>query len=284
MGKPQLDEDEAAILFQWIKSGANFKQKVNELPATDSLRMLANNLFGKEGDEVYDFSAASEKEIEKLNNTNRLIHPLALESPALAVNFYNRQNYTTASLKELQSLKTQVVSLDLAYMPLNVEDINAIAQFTNLRRLNLNFSTVPGNSLAALNKLSFLTHLNLSGTGVTTKDLEAITAFPKLQTVSLWNVVIPANELTALKKRNNELHFETGFVSDTIALKLNPPVLETEERIVNGAPLSLHLRHYIKGTVIHYTTDGSTPDSVHAAVYKDSVVLDKAGVFNSKGL
>ena len=122
-GKPQLDEEETAILFQWIKDGANFKQKVAELPAADSLRLLANNLFGKSEEEIYDFSAASEKEVEKLNNTNRLIHPVALGSPALAVNFYNRQNYTTASLKELLSLKTQVVSLDMAYMPVKEEDI-----------------------------------------------------------------------------------------------------------------------------------------------------------------
>jgi len=282
LGKPQLEEEEAAVLFQWIKAGASFKQKVNELPPTDSLRLLANTLFGRSTEEVYDFSAASEKEIEKLNNTNRLIHPLALESPALAVNFYNRQNYTTAALKELQTLKTQIVSLDLAYMPLKEEDINTIVQFTNLRKLNLNFSTVPGKSLTVLGKLPFLNHLSLSGTAVTAKDIEPLTDMPKLGTVYLWNAPIAAKDADALRKRNTKIQFETGFMNDTLVLKLNPPVLETEERIVNGAPLILHLKHYIKGVTIRYTTDGSLPDSMHAAIYKGDIALDKAGVFKAR--
>jgi uncharacterized membrane protein/mono/diheme cytochrome c family protein len=281
-GKPQLDEDETAILFQWIKGGANFKQKVSDLPAADSLRLLAANLFGQSGEEVYDFSAASDKEVEKLNNTNRLIHPIALASPALAVNFYNRQNYTTGSLKDLLAIKTQLVSLDMAYMPVKEEDINIIAQFPNLRKLNLNFSTVPGKSLAALNKLPFLNHLSLSGTTVSEKDIAPLTAFPALHTVYLWNAPISTKEMDAVKKMNTKIQFETGFMNDTLVLKLNPPVLETEERIINGAPLSLHLKHYIKGTVIRYTTDGSSPDSINAAVYKDSVAIDKSAVFKAR--
>jgi len=281
-GKPQLDDEEAAILFQWIKAGASFQQKVNELPATDSLRMLANNLFNRSTGEVYDFSAASDKEIEKLNNTNRLIHPIALESPALAVNFYNRQNYTTASLKELQSLKTQIVQLDMAYMPLKEEDINVITQFANLRKLNLNFSTVPGKSLGLLSRMPLLSQLSLSGTTVNKNELMPLTALPKLKAIYLWNAPITTTEITALKQSNNKIQFETGFMNDTLVLKLNPPVLETEERIVSDAPLVLKLKHYIKGVTIRYTTDGTNPDSLHAAVYKDDVVMDKSGVFKAK--
>jgi uncharacterized membrane protein len=282
LGKPQLDEEESAILFQWIKSGAHFKQKVNELPIADSLRMLANILFGRSTEEVYDFSAASDKEVEKLNTTNRLIHPIALASPALSVSFYNRQNYTTASLKDLLALKTQVVSLDMAYMPLKEEDITVITQFSNLRRLNLKYSPVPGKSLVSLNKLPFLTHLSLSGTTVSEKDIAPLTSFRKLSAVYLWNAPIATKEMDAIRKMNAKIQFETGFMNDSLVLKLNPPVLETEERIINGAPLSLKLKHYIKGTTIRYTTDGSNPDSEHAAVYKDGVVLDKSGIFKAR--
>lgn len=281
-GKPQLDDEERAILFQWIKGGVNFKQKVSDLPAADSLRLLAGNLFGRSLEEIYDFSAASDKEVEKLNNINRLIHPVALASPALAVNFYNRQNYTTASLKDLLAIKAQVVSLDMAYMPVNNEDISVITQFNNLRKLNLNFTTVPGKSLAALSKLPFLNHLSLSGTSVKGKDIATLTAFNKLHSVYLWNAPISAKEMDAVKKMNTKIQFETGFMNDTLLLKLNPPVLETEERIINGAPLSLKLRHYIKGAVIHYTNDGSNPDSINSAVFKDSVILDKSAVFKAR--
>ena len=281
-GKPQLEEEETAILYQWIKSGASFKQKLSELPAADSLRLLGNIIFGRAEEESYDFSAASDKDIEKLNNTNRLVQPLALASPALAVNFYNRQNYTTAALKELEAIKTQVVSLNLAYMPLKENDLEAITHFTNLRKLNLNFTELQGKGIALLNKLPMLKQLSLSGTTVTAKDIEQLTAAPKLNSVFLWNVPLAEPELAALRKKNDKIKFETGFMNDSLVLKLNAPVLETEERIINGAPLSLKLKHYIKGVTIRYTTDGSNPDSINAARYKDSVVLDKKGVFKAR--
>jgi uncharacterized membrane protein len=281
-GKPQLDDEEMAVLFHWIKSGASFKQKVLDLPASDSLRLLANNLFNESKDETYEFSAASDKDVQKLNNTNRLIHPIAAGSPALSVNFYNRQNYTAASLKEILSLKGQVVSIDMAYMPVKDEDINTLAQFSQLRKLNLNFTTVPGKSLAALSKLPFLNYLSLSGTGVTKNDIQQLTVFPKLRSVYIWNSPVTAAELASVKKINADIRFETGFMNDTVILKLNPPVLETEERIINDTPLRVQLKHYIRGAVIRYTTDGSTPDSVQSPVYSNDLVLNKAAVLKAR--
>ena len=282
VGKPQLDEEETAILFQWIKGGASFKQRVIDLPPADSLRLLANTLFEKGVEESYDFSAASEKDIQKLNNTNRLVHPIALGSPALAVNFYNRQNYTPAALTDLLTLKTQIVSLDMAYMPVREEDLNTITQFINLRKLNLNFSTVPGKALAVLNKLPLLNHLSLSGTSVSKKEVEPLLRFPKLRSVYLWNAPISAADMDAVRKGNGNIRFETGFMNDTLVLKLTPPILETEERIINGAPLALALKHYIKGVSIRYTVDGSSPDSLRSAVYKEGLLLDTTAVFKAR--
>ncbi|HTL07916.1 MAG TPA: FN3 associated domain-containing protein, partial [Chitinophagaceae bacterium] len=282
-GKPQLDEDETAILFHWIKSGASFTQKLADLPARDTLRLLAQKMMSATPEEeLYDFSAAADKDIEKLNNTNRLVHPLAMGSPALAANFYNRQNYSTASLKELEAVKEQLVSLDMAYMPLTAADVTAIAQFKQLRKLNLNFSTVPGSSLATLQQLPLLSHLSLSGTSVSKKDIEVLTKFPKLQAVYLWNTPVNQQAIASIPQPQKKIRFETGFMNDTLLLKLNPPVLETEERIINGAPIALKLKHYIKGVSIRYTTDGSNPDSIHSSLYKEGVLIDNSGVLKAR--
>ena len=282
LGKPQLNEEEEQVLFQWIKSGADFKVKVSALPANDSLRILAKNQFKSGGEETYDFDAADEKKVSQLSNTNRVIHPIALESPALAVNFYNRQNYNTAALKELLPLKEQITALDLAYMPVKQEDLDIITQFNNLRTLNLNFSSLPGTGIAELQSLKKLHLISLSGTNVNEKDIAPLTKFPKLSAVYLWNTPVNAKALEALKKSNAKIHFETGFMNDTLVLKLNPPVLETDDRIINGSSLTLKLKHFIKGVNIRYTTDGSYPDSVNAALYKDSVVLTKAAIFKAR--
>ena len=83
------------VLYQWIKENADFKKKVIDLPATDSLRMVAATFLkpAEAPEEQYDFAAADEKTIKKLNNNYRGIYPLADGSPALAVNIYNKSTY-----------------------------------------------------------------------------------------------------------------------------------------------------------------------------------------------
>ena len=57
--------------------------------------------------------------------------------------------------------------------------------------------------------------------------------------------------MARLKKSNTKIVFETGFMNDTLVLKLNPPVLETEERIIKEH------RHCIKAKAL-YKRRGNT--------------------------
>jgi Fn3 associated len=50
-------------------------------------------------------------------------------------------------------------------------------------------------------------------------------------------------------------------------LKLSPPVLLNEEGFLSTA-VPLKLKHYIQGTTIRYTMDGSEPDSLNSPVFK----------------
>ena len=274
IGKPQLDEEEKQIIFQWIKAGADFKSKVINLKESDTLRILAAKKFTNKAEELYDFKAADEKVIGTLNNTNRLIHPIAKGSPALSVSFYNSQNFKSVQLKELMILKDQIISLDLAYMPVKEEDIATIATFKNIRKLNLNFTSIAGKSLLQLKQLPNLIHLSLSGNQLTNNDVQPLLSFKKLRSVYLWDTPLSTLEITALKKSNPIIKIEAGFMNDSIVLKLTPPILENDERIITS-DLSLHLKHYIKGVQIRYTTDGSDPDSVKSPIYTNNTLLNK---------
>ncbi len=280
-GKTQLTEEEKDILYFWIKSGANFTVKVTSLSNTDTLRSLANNIFKSSVDEVYDFDAASEKTIEQLNNNNRLVTPVAMESPALAVDFFNSQNYSQQSLKELLVLKQNIVCINLGHMPVKDEDLSIIAQFINLRTLNLSFSAVTGKTIAALNKLPNLKQLSLAGTVVNAKDLAALASTPKLKNVFVWNTSVTENEVAALQKTNTQITFEKGFRSDTIIMKLTPPILQNEETVILES-MKLKLKHYINGVSIRYTFDGKDPDSISSPVYDTNVVLTKNGLLKAK--
>ena len=279
--KPQLDQEEKQIIFQWIKAGADFKSKVINISQSDSLGILASKIFTNNIEELYDFKAADEKLIAKLNNTNRLIHPIAKSSSALSVNFYNRQNFNSAQLKELMVLKYQIISLDLAYMPLKEEDIATVATFKNIRKLNLNFTSLAGKSLSLLKQLPNLKHLSLSGNQLTNNDVQSLTSFKKLRSVYLWDTPLSVTEITALKKLNPTIKIETGFMNDTMLLKLTPPILENEQRIISS-DLALHLKHYIKGVDIRYTTDGTDPDSIKSLVYTTNTILNKYTILKAR--
>lgn len=272
-GKPQLTDEESAILYEWIKAGAVFDKQVIDLPVTDTLRILASKVLKQSSDEVYDFAAADENQITKLSNNNRVITPLAMGSPALVVNFYNKPFYNSKQLQELQSLSTQIVELNLDNMPVTDGDLKTIAQFVNLRRLNLNFTSITGNTLQELSKLQFLKSLSLSGTPVKPAQLSTLTELPKLKAVYLWNTGVEKKDIQPLEEKNKNITYQTGFKGDSTILKLTPPVLQNENFVLTAA-VPLELKHYIRGTVIRYTLDGKDPDSIASPLYDKEVMIN----------
>jgi hypothetical protein len=277
-GKLQLSREEADILYYWIKKGASFTSKVAELPANDSLRLLAADYFKPSTEDIYDFAAADEATIKQLSNNNRVVVPLSLTSPALAVDFYNSENFKPESLKELLKLKGQVVTINLAHMPVTDEEVSTLAQFISLRKLNLNFTKISGKNLAQLNKLPNLKELSLSGTDVNLNDLDALRTLPKLKDVYVWNTSVTAE---AAKKIKANYAVQTGFYSDTVVMKLTPPILQNEIQVLTTS-IPLQLKHYINGTTIRYTLDGKDPDSTNSPVYDKNTIIDKTSLLKAK--
>ncbi|MCD2421579.1 chitobiase/beta-hexosaminidase C-terminal domain-containing protein [Niabella pedocola] len=280
-GKPQLTEDEARILYLWIKGGSDFTKKVTDLPAGDSLRMLAANFFKSEENEVYDFKAADEQLVAGLNTAYRVIAPLATGSPALAVNFYGSSRFRSEQLRELEKIKDQIASLQLGRMPVTDEDLKMIGTFSNLRTLNLAFTAVKGEGLRHLTHLQHLKQLSLSGTGVRPEQLYVLAPLQKLRSVQIWNTAFTENDLTPLKKRFPKTGFDIGYKGDTVIAKLSTPVIKTEQRIFNST-LAVEIKNPVKGAVTRYTLDGSEPDSLTSPVYSAPVTLSKASAIKAR--
>ncbi len=272
-GKPQLTDQEIEIITQWIRRGSDFQLKVADLQPADTLRLLADQIFKAAEVASYDFEEADQELVKKLNTENRVVAAEALESPALSVNFFNSKLFNADQLKELDKVKKQIVTLDLAKMPLKDEDLEIISGFENLRRLNLAFTGISGAGLPALRKLKHLHTLTLSGTAVTAQQLEQLQDFPSLKTVHAWNTPVADADMKNLEQKLKNIHFETGFKGDTMILKLSPPVLLNEEHFISS-PIALKLKHYIQGTTIRYTVHGSEPDSINSAEFKGGETID----------
>lgn len=276
--KPQLTDAEASLLYAWIKSGAVMDTLLFSLPEQDSFRVLATTYLQPEGPAapVYDFKAADDKKIKELNNNYRVIVPLGQGSPALSVNLYGRNIFSSQSLEELLPLKQQIVEINLAHLPVKDEDVKIISQFANLEKLNLNYTEVSAAGITQLTSLSKLRELMLSGTRITTDALEKVLSNPGLKSVYIWDSGIDSIQLQSLRKAFPLVSFETGFVDkgEEIAL-LSPPIIRTPQGIFHNEK-KIELTHPFSGIEIRYTLDGTQPDSVTGEIYKEPVIINRS--------
>lgn len=279
--KPQLTEQELAILECWVRSGADFSVKVIELSENDTLRLIAASIFQDAESEQYDFDAADDQVVNSLNNDYRKIEPIAAGSPALKVDFYSVSNFDPSHLKDLLKIKENIVSLNLNKMPLTDNEVLIIAQMKNLRKLNLSFTGINGSSLKKLTSLEHLKHLSLSGTNIQEKDLSTLATLQRLIKLEVWNTPVSNIEEKRLSDILPKVAVESGYSGDTVVIRLNQPIVENEEQIFTE-PLRLKLKHYIKDVSIRYTLDGTEPDSIHSPQYNGNLVINKNALLKAK--
>lgn len=281
-GKAQLTVEEIEILHHWVKNGSSFTQKISELPENDTLRLLANQRLQKPEEAPYPFEASDEATIKSLNNDYRVVYPLALNSPALSVDFFGAGAFNPAGVKELEAVKNQVVSLNLAKMPLTDEALSAVTIFPNLRKLNLGFTKITGAQLSELKTLQSLQSLSLSGTSVKLSDLGVLNALPQLREVFLWNTGLTPGDFETLRQQLPRVRIESGYSGEGVIAKLNAPIIEGEEQVFS-TNTTIRLKNFIKGAEIRYTLDGSLPDSLNSPVFpEDSFLLDKSCQFSAR--
>jgi len=280
-GKPQLTLEEMAIMENWIRKGSDFSKKITDLSSSDSLYMIARKKFGSAGEEVYLFAAPDEKEISRLSNSNRIITRLAEGSPALSVHFFNRSNFTDASVDELSSLKNNITDMSFDNMPFKDKLLAHLKQFREIRKLNLNSTQITGAGFTELTALPTLKYLSLSGNEITPDHLINIGTFPSLQQVYLWNTEVTQSDLSRLEKEHRKVIFNLGFTGDSTILQLSPPILISDHDMFKDE-LPVNIRHFIKGVSIRYTLDGTEPDSIHSSEYKNGLVIKRNTMLKAK--
>lgn len=284
-GKPQLLSSEIQILEQWLRRGANFSEKISDLPAADPLRKLAADfLKNDEPSEIFDFAAADAASLEKLKNPNFSVQPISENSPALAVNFLSSAGFRPEFLEELAAVKTQIVELNLGRMPVGDAEILIISEFKNLQKLNLSATKITGAGLSeALKNLKSLRQLSLSQTAVKISDLDFLADLPNLKTVFLWQTAVAQSaDFEILRQRFPKIRFENGFDGAGIVAKLNAPVIETERDVFQNFT-KVRLKNYVAGAQVRYTLDGSAVDSLTSPLAgADSILVERTCLLRAK--
>lgn len=273
-GKAQLTGEEINLIRTWIAAGANFEHKIADLKPDDSLRTMTLAMMASEVDKTnertYPFAAASADVVAKLNSPFLSLAPLYQNSPALRADFYVRESFKVEALENLKLVNEQLVELNLARMPVTDKQLPLIAKFSNLEKLNLNFTDVTGD-LTPLASLKHLRSLSLSGTAVTSRSLSGVASAPALKELFLWNTTISQADQLAFSKEHPEILVVWKTMDENQPVKLSMPSVANEDVLKRNEPLTL--KHPMPGVVIRYTTDGSDPDSVNGETFSEPISL-----------
>jgi hypothetical protein len=285
-GRPQLSLDEISLLNSWVHAGEiYFSKKLIELPRKDSLRVLASAVFKGSVSPManFDFPAADNAIVVKLNTDYRTIRPLSKESPGLEVNIYNAEAYSVDQLQQLEPIKQQIVKLDLNRLPVTNDQLKVISKFQNLRHLFLNFTKITASGLKELSPLRHLQTLAVSGTKMNYEELDAqVSNLKNLERVFIWDTGLSSREIERLLKKHKNIHLMEGFVDDGAnPLRLNPPHLENDS-IVFSSSSAVRLRHSIRDVQIRYTLDGTEPDSVRSPVFSQPLIIKENTIIKAK--
>ena len=275
-GKAQLTPDEMMLFTKWIEKGGSNTSLYHSLEENDSLKIITDKVRVveriTESIKTYSFKAASPDVIESLNSPFRRILPISANSPALSVKFFLKEKFNMKMLEECNSIKQQVVEINLSGMPVDDQVIPLLTQFENLEKLNLNSTQVTGKNLKEMIKLKHLNQLSLTGTAVDATFLNELTA-SNIKTVYLWNTKIKEQDLVVLKKSLPNVKWDLGYIPDkNEMLKLTPPKPTNTDQMIIGRNEAITLKHPLPGVTIKYTLDGSIPDSINGTVYTSPIL------------
>ena len=285
-GKPQPDAAEIALIKWWIQTGADPKKKFKDAVAPDSIVKIVRTKYdaGSPLDQL-NIAFADADVIKKLDNNDRSVRQLSIEKPYINVFMANRKKIDDKELEELLPISDQITSIDLSYSNLTYNQAQKIAAFPHLQHLFLENSNVNDSAINALSKLQYLEYLNLSNTNVTEAVFRQAANFKSLKKFFVYETDIPAERVIAFQKSRPRMlvGYTPDLTKDTAyrGRLTDPEVLVDSNMFINYARVKMSYR--LKGVNIHYTTDGTEPDS-SSAIYHDSLVVNKTGLVKVKAL
>ncbi len=190
-GKPQLTDDELALLEWWIDAGASkdLKLLAAELPVYLT-EVLAERFPGLRPP-VPDRAASLASALELERTLGVTIRPLAAEGPWFAANArLTGSQFGDAQLEALAPVALALSSLDLGETAVTDAGLEVIASMKNLRRLSLDRTRITDAGLQSLSGLKSLEYLNVHTTAITDAGLSALKPLTQLRSLYLWQTKV----------------------------------------------------------------------------------------------
>jgi len=277
--KLQLTLEELTLLNKWVKAGGNFTKKISELAKTDSLAILA--LAYKAPTKGSGDNKNNAPDLKQYNSSYLTVNYLFNGSEEIEVNFFQGSFYKIEQLKNLEKIKDKIVSLNMQGMPITKEDLAIIVQFRKLKKLNLNYTTLNLNDLAPLKTITSLKNLSICGMEVNQSTLTKFLENAPFTEINIWTNHSSEKEFQQLMTNNKKVKIIIGDNLDAEIIKLTSPIIEQDSSIIVNS-LDVVVKHFLKGTVVRYTTDGSDPDSLRSPIYTKKLRFTKNTILKTK--
>ncbi len=275
-GKKQLTEEEIQLLEWWVKQGGAFDKTVAQSEVPENVQTILNKYAEPEDQGVFalDVSAASESKINELRDAGFKVYPVAQESPFLDISWKGTDTLNRQILKKLKKVSKQVIWLDLSNSNLNNGLFSVIGDLPNLQKLFVQKTQITGAALKNLKNHNFLEYLNVYNTNVDDAGIEAIFNLKRLKKLFVWQTEVSDELVSKIQSERPKLDINTGRANSIFGdAQLNPPRIIADKNIFKDS-LTVELEISFKGVDIHYTLDGSTPDST-SALYDTTLLLTK---------
>lgn len=216
--KPQLTDNEIALIHWWIDNGADFKKKVNQIKQPEDIKpVLASFQSGAAHTEakISDVPAAAVKPadneiVKKLTLAGVVVLPVATNSNYLSVNFVNDPSVSDTAMRELSKIGKQVVWLKMDNSTVTDSAVKYIGSLGQLTRLHLNNTKITDKGLAGLKKLTRLQSLSLVGTQVTAKGLLQLKGLKNISSIYLYKSNVLKTDWPQLKKAFPKAYLDSG--------------------------------------------------------------------------
>ena len=265
-GKLQLTKEELSLLNYWVLSGVNLKIKMNELAQSDSLFLLAHHWMPSIP--YSDRPKTKFPNLEKYNSNYCTAYYSYTGSDNIEVSFYQGEFYTHENLKRLTPIQSQIVYLNMQNMPLKDEDIAFIAQCEHLQKLNINYTQLTPDQLFPLKKLTQLKSISICGLAYDEETWHAFFKNAPFDKIHLWSENLDTPQIDMIRKAYPKINFTFGDNLKNNLIKITSPIIDQDSSIITDY-LDINITHFLEGTEIRYTTNGTDPDSLSSSEFKN---------------
>ncbi|MDF2187295.1 c-type cytochrome domain-containing protein [Paraflavitalea sp. CAU 1676] len=217
--KPQLSEQELALLHWWVASGASFDKKVKELEQPEAIKPALLALQNKSGTPEKKLAAAIPAEpvakaddsaLKRIRSLGTVILPVSQNSHYLSASFITARGVTNKDLQLLLPMKQQLAWVKLGLPAINDSAMDYIIQCNNITRLQLDHSGISDAGLQQLKKLTKLQYLNLVGTKITANGLLQLKGMKGLQSIYCYQTGVRREDYASLQQAFPGVLIDTG--------------------------------------------------------------------------